>query len=83
LFLFRYTGNPDGTKVYAIAVNGWPGETLDLQSVENVPGMTVQMLGTVGDLEFQPLTPNGISVTLPRLDKTSSKWAWTLVINLP
>ena len=80
----RYTTNSAASKVYAMVTNGWPGETIQLESVEAVQGMTVRILGTEGNLIWEPATlASGISVKLPRLENNRSKWAWTIVISLP
>ena len=63
-------------------ITNWPGQTIQLGSISVVTGMTVQMLGTEGTLQWATATP-GIRVTLPRPDENVSKWVWTLVITRP
>jgi len=74
---------PRTRKIYAMVTRGWPGSQVLLGGVSPVSLMTIQMLGTPGYLNWVPATPSGILVTLPPLTETTSKWVWTLVINLP
>lgn len=81
-----YTSNALETVTYAIVTRLPTEDTprIQLGSIPYAAGMTIQLLGNQGNLEYScriPCNDNpGITVVLPPQNQIRSKYAWTLVI---
>ncbi len=79
-----YTSNAQQTVTYAIITRLPTDNRVQLGSITSNAGLTVQLLGNQGNLDFSCVIPcennPGITVTLPPRDQIQSKYVWTLAI---